>query len=216
MLALADTSNSRRARASKLWPPFPASGSSRWSTARPRIRRPRAADRRSSDHLAAAHGGHDDRGARTRSRPTASSMWAPVRLPGCRALAPRTRVISVERIDDLRVRAHSHLHELDMPMSQLSLPPMTLGRPEDAPYDAHHRRRRRPARAALAHRSAAPGGRLIIPVGDLNTQELVRARRIPCTDSRSNGSVHVRSCRWSAPAPGTEITRACFEKVKLR
>jgi protein-L-isoaspartate(D-aspartate) O-methyltransferase len=89
------------------------------------------------------------------------------------------QVISVERVPELRASAEVVLHELGYDNVRVFAAGDVLGRPEDAPYDAIVVAAGAPhvPRGLLAQ--LAPGGRLIIPVGDRTQQQLVRARRTP-------------------------------------
>jgi protein-L-isoaspartate(D-aspartate) O-methyltransferase len=88
-------------------------------------------------------------------------------------------VISVERVAELQSGAELLLRELGYENVRLFPAGDILGRPQDAPYDVIVVAAGAPhvPRGLLAQ--LAPGGRLIIPVGDRTQQQLVRARRTP-------------------------------------
>lgn len=96
------------------------------------------------------------------------------------------RVVTVERIGPLAQRARDRLAELGYDNVEVHEAGEKLGWPDDAPYDA------------IAVTAAAPdvpfellqqlgeGGRLVIPVGSRNVQELVRITKTPEGAVRNN------------------------------
>jgi protein-L-isoaspartate(D-aspartate) O-methyltransferase len=86
-------------------------------------------------------------------------------------------VISVERVPSLCARARDVLAALGYGNVRVFLAGETLGRPEDAPYDAIIVTAGAPHVPPVLLDQLAAGGRLVLPVGDLRGQELVRARK---------------------------------------
>ena len=92
-------------------------------------------------------------------------------------LSSSGRVFTVERLPDLLVEAEERFRRLGLSNIETRLGDGAAGWPEAAPFD-------RVIVAAAAPRipeqltaELAPGGRLVIPVGDLSSQELVILER---------------------------------------
>jgi protein-L-isoaspartate(D-aspartate) O-methyltransferase len=83
-------------------------------------------------------------------------------------------VVTVERIDALLRRAMDKLAELGCANVRGYLAGDVLGRPEDAPYDAIVVAAGAPHVPRVLIEQLASGGRLVLPVGSLRSQELVR------------------------------------------
>jgi protein-L-isoaspartate(D-aspartate) O-methyltransferase len=86
-------------------------------------------------------------------------------------------VVTVERLSSLREAADVLMRDLGYGNVRSFPATETLGRPEDAPYDAIVVAAGAPHIPRVLLEQLAPGGRLVIPVGDRNSQQLVRARR---------------------------------------
>src|SRR5437867_3459183 len=94
-----------------------------------------------------------------------------------RQLAARGKVFTVERLPDLLVEAEERFRRLGLTNIETRLGDGAAGWAEEAPFN-------RIIVAAAAPRipepltsQLAPGGRLVIPVGDLSSQELVILER---------------------------------------
>ncbi|MEX2245875.1 MAG: protein-L-isoaspartate(D-aspartate) O-methyltransferase [Dehalococcoidia bacterium] len=86
-------------------------------------------------------------------------------------------VITVERHDRLREGAAALLIGLGYSNVRVYPAGHALGRPEDAPYDAIVVTAGAPHVPRALLEQLAPDGRLVLPVGSLRMQELVRARK---------------------------------------
>lgn len=86
-------------------------------------------------------------------------------------------VYSVEWRPQLMIDAGARLQELGLRNVTLRCGDGSLGWPEHAPYDAILVAAGAPALPEELKKQLAPGGRLVIPVGDLDNQELLRVRR---------------------------------------
>jgi protein-L-isoaspartate(D-aspartate) O-methyltransferase len=88
-------------------------------------------------------------------------------------------VITVERIAALTERARATLAQLRIENVHVFDAGDTLGRPEDAPYDAIVVAAGAPHVPRALVEQLAEGGRLVVPVGSRREQQLVRARNTP-------------------------------------
>ncbi len=86
-------------------------------------------------------------------------------------------VLSVERIPDLSSRARNVLDKLGYTNITLYPAGETLGRPEDSPYDAIITTAGAPSIPPELVSQLVPEGRLVIPVGTRNIQELLAVTR---------------------------------------
>jgi protein-L-isoaspartate(D-aspartate) O-methyltransferase len=94
-------------------------------------------------------------------------------------LAGAGKIFTIERLPDLLVEAEERFRRLGLTNLETRLGDGAAGWPEEAPFDriivaAAAPRIPEPLTAQLA-----PGGRLVIPVGDLASQELVILERPP-------------------------------------
>lgn len=97
-------------------------------------------------------------------------------------------VYAVERIPELTQRAREVLDELGYRNIALVTKDGTVGWSKYAPYDAILVGAAAPGIPdTLVEQLAAPGGRLLIPVGDRNTQELVLVTREEDGGTRQEG-----------------------------
>ncbi len=88
------------------------------------------------------------------------------------------QVYSVERIDWLAEQAQQRLHALGVPNTHILVGDGTDGWPDHAPFDVILAWAGGPVVPNALLSQLAPGGRLIIPVGETpRQQELVRVRR---------------------------------------
>lgn len=87
------------------------------------------------------------------------------------------RVVSVERLPTLAARARSALDALGIANVVVHLGDGSRGRPQEAPFDAILVTAGAPEIPPPLIEQLAPEGRLVAPVGDRATQELVRVRR---------------------------------------
>ncbi len=92
-------------------------------------------------------------------------------------LVPRGRVVTVERIHTLARRAEGLLRSLQIHNVQVLAAGPDLGCPEQAPYDAIIVTAAAPKLPQSLLDQLAVGGRIIIPVGGAEEQELVWAMR---------------------------------------
>lgn len=96
------------------------------------------------------------------------------------------RVYTTERLPDLLVEAEDRFRRLGMGTIERRLGDGAVGWPEQAPFDAIIVTAAAPAIPAPLLDQLAPGGRLVIPVGDAGAQELVIMQR------RSDGRLEER------------------------
>lgn len=88
-------------------------------------------------------------------------------------------VLSVERVAALLERAKGVLREVGYDNVRAELADDSLGMPAEAPFDVIVVAAGAPHIPRQLLAQLAPGGRLVIPVGELRTQELVVARQTP-------------------------------------
>jgi len=89
-------------------------------------------------------------------------------------LVPRGRVVSVERVPSLASRARSLLTSLGLVNVRVLEAGNVLGYPELAPYNAIVVTAAAPRLPPSLLSQLAPGGRMVIPVGTLQEQELMK------------------------------------------
>lgn len=87
------------------------------------------------------------------------------------------RVWTVERIRPLALQARKVLDSLHLLNVNIKVGDGTLGWPEEGPYDAIIVTAGAPAVPETLAEQLAPGGRLVIPVGDESSQTLIRIRK---------------------------------------
>ena len=92
-------------------------------------------------------------------------------------LAPRGRVVAVERVPELAEGARTLLGELGYDNVEVRKAGPVLGCPERAPYDAIAVSAAAPRLPRELVGQLAPGGRLVVPVGTLERQDLVAVHR---------------------------------------
>ena len=90
-----------------------------------------------------------------------------------------TRVYTVERLPDLLVEAEERFRRLGLRNIETRLGDGAGGWPEHAPFDRIIVTAAAPGVPTPLTEQLAPGGRLVIPVGDLSGQELVILQRGP-------------------------------------
>jgi protein-L-isoaspartate(D-aspartate) O-methyltransferase len=89
------------------------------------------------------------------------------------------RVHTVERLPDLLVEAEERFRRLGLTNIETRLGDGAAGWPEEAPFDGILVTAAAPRVPEPLVTQLAPGGRLVIPLGDLASQELVIYRRGP-------------------------------------
>lgn len=88
-------------------------------------------------------------------------------------------VWSIERFDSLASEASARLRDLGYANVHIGVGDGTRGWPAHAPYDAITVAAAGPQVPASLMAQLAPGGRLVIPVGSRDDQELIRITRTP-------------------------------------
>lgn len=96
------------------------------------------------------------------------------------------KVVTVERIAPLAHRAADRLAELGYENVEVHVSADTLGWPDGAPYDAIAVTAAAPDVPLELLQQLAESGRLVIPVGSRNLQELVRITKTPEGAVRNN------------------------------
>ncbi|QOX80648.1 protein-L-isoaspartate(D-aspartate) O-methyltransferase [Trichlorobacter lovleyi] len=89
------------------------------------------------------------------------------------------RVWTIERIRPLAMQARKVLDALHLLNVNIKVGDGTLGWPEEGPFDAILVTAGAPAIPETLAAQLAPGGRLVIPVGDEANQTLLRIRKAP-------------------------------------
>ena len=92
-------------------------------------------------------------------------------------LAAAGRVFTVERLPDLLVEAEERFRRLGLANIETRLGDGAAGWPDEAPFDGIIVAAAAPRIPEPLTAQLAPGGRLVIPVGDLASQELVILER---------------------------------------
>jgi len=92
-------------------------------------------------------------------------------------LVPRGRVVTVERVPSLAERARKLLSQLGYNNVDVVPAGSTLGCPERGPFNAIMVTAAAPSLPESLVSQMAVGGRLVIPVGTLQQQDLVQAHR---------------------------------------
>ena len=92
-------------------------------------------------------------------------------------LAARGKVFTIERLPDLLVEAEERFRRLGLTNIETRLGDGAAGWPEAAPFDGIIVGAAAPRIPEPLTTQLAPGGRLVIPVGDLASQELVILQR---------------------------------------
>jgi protein-L-isoaspartate(D-aspartate) O-methyltransferase len=87
------------------------------------------------------------------------------------------RVWTIERIRPLAMQARKVLDALHLLNVNIKVGDGTLGWPEEAPFDAILVTAGAPAVPEALAQQLAPGGRLVIPVGDEASQTILRIRK---------------------------------------
>lgn len=98
-------------------------------------------------------------------------------------------VYTVERLPDLLVEAEERLRRLGLTNIHTLLGDGAAGWPEEAPFDGIVVTAAAPRLPTPLPDQLAPGGRLVIPIGDRASQELVVFRRTPegLAETRAGG-----------------------------
>jgi protein-L-isoaspartate(D-aspartate) O-methyltransferase len=92
-------------------------------------------------------------------------------------LVPSGKIFTIERLPDLLVEAEDRFRRLGLTNIETRLGDGAPGWPEAAPFDGIIVAAAAPHIPAPLVAQLAPGGRLVIPVGDLTAQELVILER---------------------------------------
>jgi protein-L-isoaspartate(D-aspartate) O-methyltransferase len=92
-------------------------------------------------------------------------------------LANRGKVFTIERLPDLLVESEERFRRLGLTNIETRLGDGASGWPEEAPFDGIIVAAAAPRVPEPLLNQLAPGGRLVIPVGDLASQELVILER---------------------------------------
>src|SRR5881628_2036734 len=87
------------------------------------------------------------------------------------------RVCTIERLPDLLVEAEERFRRLGLPHIETRLGDGARGWPERAPFEGILVTAAAPGVPPPLTEQLAPGGRLVIPIGDLGAQELVILQR---------------------------------------
>jgi len=107
-------------------------------------------------------------------------------------LVPEGRVLSLERLPQLAHAARALLQALGYGNVEVRLAGETLGCPEEAPFDAILVTAGTPRLPASLLDQLAPGGRMVVPVGSLQEQELMKVLK---TDE-GHSVTHLGPCRF--------------------
>jgi len=100
------------------------------------------------------------------------------------------RVFTIERLPDLLVEAEERFRRLRLKNIETRLGDGAAGWPEEGPFDGILVTAAAPRVPEPLLAQLAPGGRLVIPIGDLASQELVVLQRTPRgVEERSAGGV---------------------------
>src|SRR3989442_9249319 len=94
-------------------------------------------------------------------------------------LARSGKIFTVDRLPDLLVEAEERFRRLGLTNIETRLGDGAAGWPEEAPFDGIIVGAAAPRIPEPLTTQLAPGGRLVIPVGDLASQELVILERSP-------------------------------------
>jgi protein-L-isoaspartate(D-aspartate) O-methyltransferase len=95
-------------------------------------------------------------------------------------------IVTVERVPELAERAARTLDELGYVNVSVHVAAHVLGQPQDGPYDGIIVTAAAPEVPPELLRQLAPGGRIVIPVGSRDLQELVRVVKTPDGALRHN------------------------------
>lgn len=112
-------------------------------------------------------------------------------------------VVSTEVVDSLRVAAAERLQSLGIGNVTVLPAGEELGAPHLGPYDAILVAAAAPAVPPSLLAQLAPGGRLVVPVGTRDAQELVRVTRSADPDRATFEEEELGSCRF-VPLVGDE------------
>lgn len=102
------------------------------------------------------------------------------------------RVWTIERIRPLAMQARKVLDSLHLLNVNIKVGDGTLGWPEEGPFDAILVTAGAPAVPETLAAQLAPGGRLVIPVGNESTQTLLRIRKLQDGTIQQESSVGCR------------------------